>query len=639
MDNKQTETPVYWDVLVFGLVPIIVGILIITSWALSFFQIGPFYVNGGTALAATLFGGYTRFVSGFRDMYHRKITVNVFVTVALIATMAVGQFLSAALIVFIMAVVGAFESYTLDKTKKNIRGLLDFAPKMANVRRGAEEVTLLAAEVQIGDIVVIRPGERIPVDGIVITGASSVNQAPITGESIPVEKTVGSEVFSATMNETGHLEVRTTRVGEDTTLARIVNLVEGAQGTRAPIQGIADRFTTWFLPVVLVIAAIGYLLSGNVLVFVSILLVACPCAFAIATPTAVTAGISNLARRGVLIKGGSFLELSGKLDTLLVDKTGTFTLGKAKVVEVIPLPGYQEADVVLLAATGEKFSEHPLARAILAAAGERNITVPDPDEFKSETGMGITARSGEHTLIIGKPEFLKMKGVHLEEEVLGIITKQMDQGRTVIMVTRDSAVTGLIAIADEVRPGTAEAIIALREMGVKNIVMLTGDNAMVAKAVSASIGVDGYQANLLPEQKLEVVKELQAKGQIVGMIGDGINDAPALAKADVGIAMGATGTDVAIETADITLMKDDLWQFVDFVWMSKKVIRRIKINIGLSMVYNAIGLLLGVQALLTPITATIYQEAGCISVVLSSTLLLWAKPGFSHATGIPEKQT
>jgi heavy metal translocating P-type ATPase len=637
MDNNQTETPVYWDALVFGLVPIIVGILIITSWALSFSVIVPFYVSGGIALAATLFGGYTRFVSGFRDMYHRKITVNVFVTVALIATMAVGQFLSAALIVFIMAVVGAFESYTLDKTKKNIRSLLNFAPKMANVRRGTEEVTLLAAEVQIGDIVIIRPGERIPVDGVVITGASSVNQAPITGESIPVEKTLGSEVFSATMNETGYLEVRTTRVGEDTTLARIVHLVEGAQGTRAPIQGIADRFTTWFLPVVLVIAVIGYLLSGRVLVFVSILLVACPCAFAIATPTAVTAGISNLARRGVLIKGGSFLELSGKLDTLLVDKTGTFTLGKPKVVEVIARPGYQEADVVLLAATAEKFSEHPLARAILAAAVARNIAVTDPDEFKSETGMGVTARSGEHNLIIGKPEFLEMKGVHLGEKVFDIITKQMDLGRTVIMVIRDTTVTGLIAIADEVRPGTAEAIAALRKMGVKNIVMLTGDNATVAKAVSASIGIDGYQANLLPEQKLDVVKELQAKGQIVGMIGDGINDAPALAKADVGIAMGATGTDVAIETADVTLMKDDLWQFVDFVWMSQKVIRRIKINIGLSMVYNAIGLLLGVQALLSPITATIYQEAGCISVVLSSTLLLWAKPGFSHTTGSERK--
>jgi heavy metal translocating P-type ATPase len=637
MDNNQTEIPVYWDALVFGLVPIIVGILIITSWALSFFEIVPFYVSGGIALAATLFGGYTRFVSGFRDMYHRKITVNVFVTVALIATMAVGQFLSAALIVFIMAVVGAFESYTLDKTKKNIRSLLNFAPKMANVRRGTEEVTLLAAEVQIGDIVIIRPGERIPVDGVVITGASSVNQAPITGESIPVEKTFGSEVFSATMNETGYLEVRTTRVGEDTTLARIVHLVEGAQGTRAPIQGIADRFTTWFLPVILVIAVIGYLLSGRVLVFVSILLVACPCAFAIATPTAVTAGISNLARRGVLIKGGSFLELSGKLDTLLVDKTGTFTLGKPKVVEVIARPGYQEADVVLLAATAEKFSEHPLARAILAAAVTRNITVPDPDEFKSETGMGITARSGEHNLIIGKPEFLETKGVKIGEEVLGIITKQTEMGRTVILIASDATVAGLIAIADEVRPGTAEAIDALRKMGVKNIVMLTGDNAMVAKAVSASLGIDGYQANLLPEQKLDVVKELQAKGQIVGMIGDGINDAPALAKADVGIAMGATGTDVAIETADVTLMKDDLWQFVDFVWMSQKVIRRIKINIGLSMVYNAIGLLLGVQALLSPITATIYQEAGCISVVLSSTLLLWAKPGFSHTTGSERK--
>ena len=638
MENNEPEKPVYWDALVFALVPLIVGILIIISWALSFFQIGPYYVNGGIALAATLFGGYMRFVSGFRDMYHRKITVNVFVTVALIATMAVGQFLSAALIVFIMAVVGSFESYTLDKTKKNIRSLLNFAPKMANVRRGTEEVALLAAEVQIGDIVVIRPGERIPVDGIVITGASSVNQAPITGESIPVEKTLGSEVFSATMNETGHLEVRTTRVGEDTTLARIVHLVEGAQGTRAPIQGIADRFTTWFLPVVLVIAAIGYFLSGNVLVFVSILLVACPCAFAIATPTAVTAGISNMARRGILIKGGSFLELSGKLDTLLVDKTGTFTLGRPKVVEVISCSGYREEDVVLLAATGEKFSEHPLAQAILLEANTRNISVPNPDEFQSETGMGITARSGEHNLIIGKKEFFSAKGVPLDDKVLNIIAKQTGLGRTVILVARDATVVGLIAIADEIRPGTAEAVKVLKKMGMKNIIMLTGDNAMVAKAVSTSIGIDGYQANLLPEQKLDVVQQLQEKGQSVGMIGDGINDAPALAKADVGVAMGATGTDVAIETADVTLMKDDLWQFVDFFWMSQKVIRRIKINIGLSMVYNAIGLILGVRALLSPITATIYQEAGCISVVLSSTLLLWAKPGFSHTTGNEDEQ-
>ena len=637
MDNNEPETGKFLEVLVIAIVPIIVGILIILSWALSYLQVVPFYISGGLALAATLFGGYLRFLSGFRDIWHRKITVNVFVTVALVATMAVGQFLSAALIVFIMAVVGAFESYTLDKTKKNIRSLLNFAPKMANVRRGTDEVTIPAADVQIGDIVVIRPGERIPVDGIVVTGASSVNQAPITGESIPVEKVTGSEVFSATMNETGHLEVRTTRVGEDTTLARIVHLVEGAQGTRAPIQGIADRFTTYFLPAVLLIGVIGYLLSGEVLVFVSILLVACPCAFAIATPTAVTAGISNMARRGILIKGGNFLELTGKLDTLLVDKTGTFTLGKPKVVEVISRPGFREDDVVLLAATGEKFSEHPLARAILTAAEARHIPVPDPVEFKSETGMGITAQSGDHNLVVGKPEFLEMKGVKLTEEVLDIIAKQTEMGRTLILVSSDATIAGMIAIADEIRPGTAEAVSALKNMGVKNITMLTGDNEMVAKAVSTTIGIDGYQANLLPEQKLEAVSQLQEKGQLVGMIGDGINDAPALAKSDVGVAMGASGTDVAIETADVTLMKDDLWQFVDFVWMSQKVIRRIKINIGLSMVYNAIGLLLGVQAMLTPITATIYQEAGCISVVLSSTLLLWSKPGFSHVKGSEEK--
>ncbi len=639
MDNNEPETGKFQEVLVIAIVPVIVGILIILSWALSYFQVVPFYISGGLALVATLFGGYLRFLSGFRDIWHRKITVNVFVTVALIATMAVGQFLSAALIVFIMAVVGAFESYTLDKTKKNIRSLLNFAPKMANVRRGLEEVTIPAAEVQIGDIVVIRPGERVPIDGIVVTGASSVNQAPITGESIPVEKVPGSEVFSATMNETGHLEVRTTRVGEDTTLARIVHLVEGAQGTRAPIQGIADRFTTYFLPTVLVIGVIGYLLSKDVLVFVSILLVACPCAFAIATPTAVTAGISNMARRGILIKGGNFLELTGKLDTLLVDKTGTFTIGKPAVVEVIARPGYREEDVILLAATGEKFSEHPLVRAILETAQTRHIPVPDPVEFKSETGMGITARSGERNLIVGKPEFLELKGIKLNEEIRGIVTKQTGMGRTLILVASDDTIAGMIAIADEIRPGTTEAVSALKGMGVKNITMLTGDNENVAKAVTTAIGIDGYQANLLPEQKLEAVSQLQEKGQLVGMIGDGINDAPALAKADVGVAMGASGTDVAIETADVTLMKDDLWQFVDFVWMSQKVIRRIKINIGLSMVYNAIGLLLGVQALLTPITATIYQEAGCISVVLSSTLLLWSKPGFSHVTGSEEKQS
>jgi len=315
MGKKVNEKPgKYSEIAVLSIVPCTVGILIIASWVLAHWKIGPYSLNAGLALLATLFGGYLRFISGFKDIFNRKITVNVFVTVALIATIAIGEFRPAALIVFIMAVAGALESYTLDKTRRSIRALLDLTPKMATVRRGEQEVTIPAGEVQIGDIVVIRPGGRIPVDGLVDAGQSCVNQAPITGESIPVEKFKGAEVFGGTLNETGRLEIQTTKVGKDTTLAKIVHLVEQAQGTKAPIQNLADRFTVWFLPTVLVIAFVAFLTSGDIKVAVSVLLVACPCAFAIATPTAVTAGISNMARRAVLIKGGVFLELAKKIE-------------------------------------------------------------------------------------------------------------------------------------------------------------------------------------------------------------------------------------------------------------------------------------------------------------------------------------
>jgi Cd2+/Zn2+-exporting ATPase len=443
---------------------------------------------------------------------------------------------------------------------------------------------------------------------------------------MPVEKFKGSEVFGGTLNETGRLEIRTTKTGEDTTLARIVHLVEEAQETKAPIQNIADRFTVWFLPTVLVLAIIGFFTSGDIKVAVSILLVACPCAFAIATPTAVTAGISNMARRAVLVKGGIFFELAGRIDTLLVDKTGTFTLGRPKVVEVVPLDGKSEDEVLRLAAIAEKYSEHPLARSVMALARERNIVVPDPDEFRIEIGMGITAKSGNRQILVGKEDFLHDKGVSITQETRRPISDLTERGRTVILVANDMKAVGLIAIADEIRPETSLAISSLRQtMGVQKIVMLTGDNDKVAKAVAEEIGVDDYRAGLLPGQKQEFVKRLQNEGRIVGMIGDGINDAPALAQADIGIAMGKAGTDVAIETADVTLMNDDLSRVVDFMWMSRKVLRRIKLNIFFSIIYNAVGLILGSLAMLTPVLAVIFQEAGCITVVFSSTLLLWQK--------------
>ena len=617
----------YGEVAVLSIVPCAVGVLILASWAMAHWNMGPYFLNAGLALLATLFGGYLRFLAGFKDIYSRRITVNVFVTVALIATVAVGEFRAAAVIVFIMAVAGALETYTLDKTRRSIRNLLDLTPKTATIRRKDAEVVIPVNEVQIGDIVVVRPGGRVPIDGVVVAGESCVNQAPITGESMPVEKFKGSEVFGGTLNETGRLEVKTAKVGQDTTLARIVHLVEQAQGTKAPIQNLADRFTTWFLPTVLVLAVIAFLASGNVKVAVSVLLVACPCAFAIATPTAVTAGIANMARRAVLIKGGIFLELAQKIDVLLVDKTGTFTFGRPKVVDVITFDNTSEEEVLRLAATAEKYSEHPLARSVIACAKGRGIEVPDPAEFKIEVGMGVTARLDGKEILVGKNKFLQDKGVCVAEYIEYAISEQTERGRTAILVSNNMRPVGLIAIADAVRPETAQSIASLKAMGVKNITMLTGDNYKVAKAVAREIGVDDFQAELLPEQKLQFVEKLQNQGLVVGMIGDGINDAPALALADVGIAMGAAGTDVAVETADVTLMNDDLSRVVNFMEMSRKVLLRIKLNIFFSMLYNVIGFILAGFGMLTPIVAVIFQEAGCITVVFSSTLLLWSKTG------------
>ncbi len=615
------------EILVLSLVPALVLLLILASWALAHWKTGPLFISAGVALAAVLLGGLQRFISGVKDALRGQITVNVFVTVALAATVAVGEFRPAAVIIFIMAVVGALESYTLDKTRRAIRDLLHLTPPTATVRRGNDELTLPVAELKMGDLVIVRPGERIPVDGVVTAGASVVNEAPITGESMPVEKLTGNGVFAGTLNDTGRLEIRTSKTGDDTTLARIVHLVEEAQEAKAPIQGVADRFTVWFLPTVLVLAIIGYFTSGNIKVAVSILLVACPCAFAIATPSAVAAGIANMAKRAVLIKGGIFFELAGKIDTILVDKTGTLTFGRPRVVQLVAANGVAEDEVLRIAAIAEKYSEHPLAKAVVAFARERKVDIPDPDDFKIEVGMGVTANHAGTPILVGKADFLRGHGAHISPPLVEAEAAQTESGRTTIFIARDGQAVGLLAIADEVRPETARAVEALKTLGVRDIIMLTGDNPKVARAVAARIGVDDVRAGLLPEDKQRVVKELQGQGRKVAMVGDGINDAPALALADVGIVMGAAGTHVAIEAADVTLMNDDIGRLVAFVRMSRKVLRRIRLNIFLSLVYNAVGLVLAMLGLLPPVLAVLFQEAGCISVVLSSTLLLWARPG------------
>ena len=623
-DNARVEGR--REILVLALAPALILALILASWGLMHWRIGPPFLSAGLALAGVLLGGVPRFVAGFRDVLRARITVNVFVTAALAATVAIGEFRAAAVIIFIMTVVGALESYTLDRTRRAIRDLLRLAPPTATVRRGGVEVTVPATELQVGDIVVVRPGERIPVDGVVTAGAGAVNQAPITGESMPVEKTKGSDVFAGTLNETGRLDVRTVKCGDDTTLARIVHLVEEAQEAKAPIQTLADRFTVWFFPTVTGLAILAYFLSGDVKVAVAVLLVACPCAFAIATPSAVSAGIANMARRAVLIKGGIYFELAGKIDTLLVDKTGTLTFGRPKVVEVVGSDSVTEEGVLRLAAIAEKYSEHPLAKAVMAAAKERAMEVPDPEEFKIEIGFGVTARRNGQSIVVGKDEFLRDRGIQVPVRLAAEVDTQARRGRTAVLVAHGQVAVGLLAVADEVRPETAQAVARLKTLGIREITMLTGDNAVVAQAVATQGHLDGFHAGLLPEDKQRVVRELKGQGRIVAMVGDGINDAPALALADIGIVMGTTGTHVAIEAADVTLMNDDLTRVADFIVMSRKVLRRIKLNIFLSIIYNAIGLVLGTLGLLTPVAAVVFQEAGCISVVLSSTLLLWARP-------------
>jgi len=403
-DNVRSEKR--REIMVLVLAPAVIIALTLASWVLARWHIGPVFLNASLALAAVLIGGTPRLIAGFKDICRCRITVNVFVLVALAATVAIGEFRPAAVIVIIMSVVGSLESYTLDKTRRSIRDLLDLAPQTATVRHNGQEVTVPVADLHLGDLVVVRPGERIPVDGTVVAGASSVNQAPITGESMPVEKLLGSAVFSGTLNESGRLEIKTEKVGEGTTLARIVHLVQEAQGARAPIQNLADRFTTWFLPTVIVLAVVAFFVTGDVKAAVSVLLVACPCAFAIATPTAVTAGISNMAKRGILFKGGMFLELGHKLDHLLVDKTGTFTFGRPKVMEIVSFNGRTPDDILQIACIAEKYSEHPLGRAILAAGKEKGLTIPEPEHFNSTAAMGVEAEWEGRRIRVGKPAYL-----------------------------------------------------------------------------------------------------------------------------------------------------------------------------------------------------------------------------------------
>ena len=594
-----------------------------------------------TLIAVAL--GYRIYLHGIRSLWYGNVTAQLFATIAIFISVvaglvlpsasatgtadAVGYLTASAIVAFIILAGMTLEDYIIHRTRGALEKLINMSPTAARIRRDGAEVEVTIDEIKLGEIVLVKPGDKIPVDGTVISGYSTVNQATITGESIPVEKTVGDRTFAGTLNEHGALEIKVEKIADDTTLAHIIQLVEEAQEKKAPIQNVADRFTTYFLPIMAVLASSVFAVSYFGLGFevalartVTVLLVACPCALSIAVPVAVAGTIGNASMNSIIIKGGTHIEKLKDVKVVAFDKTGTLTVGEPKVVEIKTVGNYSDADIIKYAAIAEKFSEHPLSKAIIAKATEMSMKIPDPTEFKTNPGRGVDAHYGNKRIIIGR----KMMETEISEEVNQLMSMVEREGKTAIPVALDKSVIGVIVVADTVRENSLEAIQRLKRLGIKTV-MITGDNMRTAKYIAEQIGIDEYHAELLPEQKVVVIRELK-KGNVVAMVGDGVNDAPALANSDVGFAMGAAGSDVAVETADVALLGDDLTKVEYAISLSRKAFNRMKGNIVYAFIWNIVALSLAAFGILNPVLAVVLAEAGCISVVINSALLLRSKP-------------
>jgi heavy metal translocating P-type ATPase len=523
-----------------------------------------------------------------------------------------------------MMLAGEFlEEVTLERTRNAVRELVRLAPDAASVERDGAWVQVPLREVCVGDRVLVRPGERVPVDGAIASGEASLNEASITGESMPVDKSVGAKVFAGTTSQSGAIVVQTEHVGRDTTLGRIIQIVHAAQAQKGPTQKIADRFAQYFTPLILTIGASVWFLTHDLMRVMAVFVIACPCALVLATPTAVIASIGNIARRGGLVKGGLTLETAGRVTAVAFDKTGTLTRGHPEVVAVDPIGGRSPNDVLRMAGVAETRSEHPLGRAIAAHARAAGVTLAEPEAFSMTFGRGVEAAWQGHRIEVGNHRLLEAG-----DPVADALAAHERQGRTALLVRVDGVPWGVLGLADAVRPQARTAIQQLRRLGIERVVMLTGDHPVTAHAIAEEVGITDVRAGLLPEQKLEVVRDLQSSGGAVAMIGDGVNDAPALVLADVGVAMGAAGTDVALESADIALMGDDLTLLPEILTLSRRALGIIRQNIwGFAVAVNIAGILLAGSGLLSPIGAAVVHNVASLFVVMNSGRLLTFRTG------------
>ena len=603
--------------VVFGAV---VFFAVVGEW-LGLFEVVTKRVPWPIWLGVVLVGGYPVFRNVLRASLRGQVISHTLMTLGVVAAVAVGQWATAAVVIFFMRVGDYAERFTTERARGALKNLSALAPQVARVERSGEESEVPIAEVRVGDTVVVRPGEKVPVDGEVTSGQATIDQAAITGESMPIEVGPGSKVFAATIARLGSVRVRTAHVGPDTTFGRVIKLVEEAEAHRASVQRIADKFSAYYLPVVAGIAALTFLIRQDPLATAAVLVVACSCSFALATPIAMLASVGAGAKRGLLIKGGKYLEALARADVLLIDKTGTLTLGRPQVTEIVSLNGVPEPEVLRLAAAAERYSEHPLAQAVRDLARERSIAPSDVEDFVAVPGLGVRARVDGHLIEVGSQRIVR--GVK-DGGSYGAAAELERQGKTVLHVTRDGEPIGVVGASDTLRADVPEALREARALGIRKIELLTGDNELVAAALARSLDVD-YRANLLPEDKIAIVRKYQAEGHTVVMVGDGVNDAPALAQADVGIAMGAVGTDVAMEAAHVVLLRED-WRLVpDVLRIARRTLRVVKMNIAFTALYNVVGLSLAALGFLPPILAAAAQSLPDIGILANSSRLLRQK--------------
>ncbi len=575
------------------------------------------------ALAATLIGGYPMFEEAMQDIRKRKMTMELSMFIAVSATLAIGYFFTGLVIAFFVIIAELLEDLTVDRGRKVIEKLIQLLPDKIMIRRNSVEKEIKLNEVKLDDIVIVKPGSRIPVDGKVTKGNSSVDQSSITGESLPIEKTEGTSVFAGTINQTGILEVKPTKIGNDTTFGKIIEIIEKAEKSKAPIQKTADKLAARLVYLAMAGAALTFIFTRDIHSTISALIVAGACGVAAGTPLAILAGIGRTAKEGIIVKGGIYLEQLGKVNTIVLDKTGTLTLGIPKVVNTKSFNDYNERDVLKIAATAEQHSEHPLAGAILSEARKIGVSVNEYQNINYFPGKGLICNENGNKILVGNSAFLKENFVELNTDVAKYLEEKKQGGDTEVLVANNGLVIGAISIADVLREEAMTAVEELKKLGNK-VILLTGDALNIANKIGEKLKVDEVHGEMLPQQKLEKIQQLNNNGKIVAMVGDGVNDAPALIEANVGIAMG-TATAVALESADIALANNNLNKIVEAIKISKQVMNVISFNFWGTVAIDTGGVVLAFMGYLTPLSAALIHVVSELVFILNSARLFSKK--------------